>query len=174
MNSLEINKIFAALLVALLLALLSDLISKVFVDPKSLEKNSFVIEVTDAEPAASSSGADEALPEIAPLLAKASAENGEKLAIKLCSQCHTFKQGESNKTGPNLFGIVGNTFAHMAGFAYSRIFQEKHEKEKWDEEKLNTYLHKPRALMPGTKMAFAGIKKAEERADVIAYLGSLK
>ena len=174
MNSLEINKIFAALLMALLLALISDLIGKFFVDPHHLEKNSFVIDVADADASTSSSGTEEALPDITPLLAKASVENGEKLAIKLCAQCHTFKQGEGNKTGPNLFGIVGNTFAHMANFAYSRVFQEKHEKEKWDAEKLNLYIHKPRALMPGTKMAFAGIKKAEERADVIAYLESLK
>jgi cytochrome c len=62
----------------------------------------------------------------------------------------------------------------MAGFAYSKVFQEKHDKEKWDEEKLNIYIHKPRALMPGTKMAFAGIKKPEERADVIKYLDTLK
>ncbi len=174
MNSFEFNKIFAVLLVALLVMMVANLVSEGIIHPAALEKNIFVIDVPDTPLAGAALLAEEKLEPIEPLLVKANIQNGEKLSNKLCSQCHTFKPGEKAKTGPNLFGIVGSTFAHMAEFAYSRVFQEKHGKDTWDEEKLSQYLHRPRSLMPGTKMAFAGIRKVEERADVIAYLKSLK
>ncbi len=174
MNSFEFNKIFAALLVALLVAMIANLVGEEAVHPAKIAKNVFIIDVAEAPVESGGEVKEEKVPPIGPFLAKASVANGEKLVNKLCGQCHTFKAGEPAKVGPNLFGIVGNTFAHMASFAYSRVFQEKHGKDTWDEEKLNIYLHKPRALMPGTKMAFAGIKKIQDRADVIAYLKSLK
>lgn len=177
MNSFEFNKIAAAVLVALLIAFVTNMIGESLIHPKMLEKNVFIVEGVEDSAAGGGSAAsaeEEKVEPIAPLLAKADVAAGEKLAIKLCGQCHSFKSGEAHKTGPNLFGIVGGAFAHAADYAYSAAFKEKQGKENWDAEKLNLYLHKPRGYIKGTKMAFAGIKKAEDRAAVIAYLSSLK
>lgn len=121
----------------------------------------------EAAPAA----AEAALEPVGPLLAKANAANGEKLA-KVCATCHTFVKDGANKVGPNLYGIVGNHRAHLDGFAYSAAMKAQ-SGEKWDYESLNKYLNKPKDVVPGTKMAFAGLKKASDRADVIAYLRTL-
>lgn len=174
MNSFEFNKIFASLLTALLVAMIVHLFSDELISPEKLHKNIYLIDVPKEVPGEGVTPKKETLQPITPLLLKADVTRGEKLTEKLCGQCHTFKQGEHNKTGPNLFGIVGGQFAHLANFAYSKIFQEKHSAEKWDEEKLNQYLYSPRAMMKGTKMAFAGIRKDDERADVILFLKSLK
>jgi len=174
MDSFEWNKIFGAILVALLIAMVSSLVGDGLISPKKLEKNVFVIDVVETPTdAGKAGGEEEKVDPITPLLVKADAANGEKLSAKLCGQCHTFKKGEPHKTGPNLWSIVGNHYAHASDYAYSNGFKEKHS-ELWDEEKLNLYLHKPRAFIKGTKMAFAGIRKAEERADVIKYLSTLK
>lgn len=174
MDSFEFNKIAAAGLVALLIAFMASLVGEELVHSEKLEKNVFVVEGVEEATAGPASAEEEKIEPITPLLAKADAAAGEKLVNKLCGQCHTFKSGEGHKTGPNLFGIASATFGHAADYAYSSVFKEKQGKENWDVEKLSTYLHKPRAFMKGTKMAFAGIKKAEDRANVIAYLNSLK
>ena len=91
----------------------------------------------------------------------------------MCAACHTLGKGEPARIGPNLFGIVGNHHAHMAGFAYSDAMQAL-SKETWDTKHLNHFLWNPRKTIPGTKMTFAGLKKAQDRADVIKYLETLK
>ncbi len=101
----------------------------------------------------------------------ASVEKGEIVAKK-CIQCHTFTQGGTNGTGPNLFGIIGAKFAHKDDYPYSTAFKGK--QGTWDDEEINKYIHKPREYVPGTKMSFAGIKDDKERADLIAYLNTLK
>lgn len=124
-----------------------------------------------AEAEAAPAAAEAALEPVGPLLAKANAANGEKLA-KVCATCHTFVKDGANKVGPNLYGIVGNHRAHLDGFAYSAAMKAQ-SGEKWDYESLNKYLNKPKDVVPGTKMAYAGMKKASDRADVIAYLRTL-
>lgn len=171
MSSFEINKILAAILISLLGAMSTILIGGMLVNPAPLEKNTYIIEVDDTS-TTQTGPSEKALDPITPLLGSASIEEGQKLTKKLCSQCHTFEKGGAHKTGPNLFGILNGTFAHIADFAYSRVFKDKQGKENWDVEKMNLYLYKPRDYMKGTKMAFAGIKKAEDRAHVIAYLKS--
>ncbi len=91
---------------------------------------------------------------------------GEKL-FKVCVQCHALKEGE-NKIGPTLFGIVGRHSASVEGFNYSKANQEADV--VWDPQTLFDYLLSPRTVMPGTKMAYAGMKKPQDRADLIAYL----
>ena len=174
MDSFEFNKIVAALLIALLVAFIANLVGEDLVHTDPLKKNVFIVEGVEEAASGPASPQEEKIEPITPLLAKASAADGEKLANKLCGQCHTFKSGEGHKTGPNLFGIASASFAHAADYAYSSVFKEKQGKETWDAEKLNVYLQKPRAWMKGTRMAFAGIKKAEDRANVIAFLESLK
>lgn len=104
-----------------------------------------------------------------PALAEGDAAAGEKVFIK-CKACHENEQGV-NKIGPTLKGIVGRKGASVEGYAYSDGAKAKAaEGLVWDEATLAAYLPDPRAYVPGTKMAFAGLKNPQEVADVIAYL----
>ena len=88
-------------------------------------------------------------------------------------QCHTFNKGGANKIGPNLWDITEENMAAVPNYQFSSAM-EAHKGEKWDPDKLNQWLWKPQSLIKGTKMTFAGLPKAEDRADVIAYLDTLK
>jgi len=106
-----------------------------------------------------------------PALADGDAAAGEKVFIK-CKACHENEQGV-NKIGPTLKGIVGRKTASVEGYAYSDGTKAKaDEGHVWDEATLAAYLPDPKAYVPGTKMAFAGLKNPQEVADVIAYLKS--
>ncbi|MBK0399454.1 cytochrome c family protein [Limibaculum sp. M0105] len=107
-----------------------------------------------------------------PALAEGDAEKGKKVYNK-CKACHDIGEGAKNKVGPALTGIVGQEIASVEGFSYSDAFMaKKGEGLVWTEENLTTYLEKPKDMIPGTKMSFAGLKKEDERADVIAYIKS--
>src|SRR5262249_40043831 len=109
---------------------------------------------------------------IEPLMAKADASRGQALS-KPCLQCHTFEKGGANKIGPNLFGVMEEMIASVSGYQFSQALAG-HKSEKWDPDKLNIWLFKPQTFAQGTKMSFPGLPKAQDRADVIAYLESLK
>eukprot|EP01059_Diplonema_ambulator_P010380 TRINITY_DN203_c0_g1_i1.p3 TRINITY_DN203_c0_g1~~TRINITY_DN203_c0_g1_i1.p3 ORF type:complete len:108 (+),score=45.61 TRINITY_DN203_c0_g1_i1:60-383(+) len=98
-------------------------------------------------------------------------KKGAKLAQQRAGQCHTFAEGAANGVGPNLFGIVGRTSGTVPGFAYSKANSESGV--TWTAEVLDEYLTNPKKFMPGNKMAFAGLKKEKDRADIIAYLETL-
>ncbi len=85
-----------------------------------------------------------------------------------CKACHSIGEGAKNKVGPALNGIVDRPAASLEGFKYSKALRESGI--VWDETMLAKYLKKPRAAVKGTKMAFAGLKKDDQIADVIAYL----
>ncbi len=170
MDNFEFNKILAAILVALIVGAVGAVVSDRLVAPHMLEKNIFEVEVA-ASGEAGAEPAPKALEPVSPLLASANLENGEKIAKKACAQCHTFESGQPHRIGPNLWGVVGAVMGSKVGYAYSKGYQGK--TETWTYENLNHLLYKPREFIPGTKMSFAGLSKAEERADVIAYLRTL-
>jgi cytochrome c len=97
---------------------------------------------------------------------KGDAVKGETV-FKQCMACHSIKEGE-NRVGPSLHGIIGRTAGQVAGFSYSAA--NKGSGIVWSKEKLYEYLEAPQKVVVGTKMAFAGLKQAQDRADVIAYL----
>ncbi|MCB1651511.1 MAG: cytochrome c family protein [Alphaproteobacteria bacterium] len=170
MNSFQFNKIFAAVLVAGITAMLSGFISGKLVHAENLEQDAVPIVVAEA----ATSGAGEAKaagPEaITGLLATADVTKGEKLS-KACAACHSFDKGGPDKVGPNLWGVVGGPKAHKADFAYSSGMAKKGG--NWDYASLNEFLWKPKNYVKGTKMSYAGLKKTQDRADIIAWLRTL-
>ena len=115
-------------------------------------------------------GAAEPEVPIANLLASADVAKGEG-QFKKCTACHTINQGGANGTGPNLWGVVGAAIGkHAPGFPYSPALAGKGG--NWDFDALDHWIKSPREFAPGTKMTFAGISKAQDRADLLAYLNA--
>ena len=94
-----------------------------------------------------------------------------KATFGKCAACHSVKEGE-NKIGPSLHGVVGRPSHSIEGFNYSEPM--KNYNVTWDPATLDHYLADPRGVVPGTRMIFVGLKKDDERANVIAYLETLK
>ena len=95
---------------------------------------------------------------------------GEKV-FKKCAACHTLSPDGKNKVGPDLYGVIGRTTGTAEGFKYSEVMTKAGaDGHVWTEEELSKYLESPKTMFPGTKMTFAGLKKPEERVDVIAYI----
>ncbi len=111
-----------------------------------------------------------ALDPIAPRLATADPARGETLSLQ-CRVCHVTESGAQHTVGPNLWGVVGREVASQPGFGYSDSLQSLGG--SWDYEALSRYLFDPQAASPGNLMAFAGLKSARDRADLIAYLRTL-
>ena len=95
-----------------------------------------------------------------------------KIVFQRCAICHRVEKGGGNGLGPNLFGVVGRKAGTVAGFSYSAAM--KGSGITWSADKLNAYVEHPAAVVPGNRMAFAGITDAGQRADVVAYLATLK
>ena len=171
MDSMEINKGMAAVLIAGIMFFLSGLIGMHLVTEVRLEKPAIEIQGVAVAEASADAPKQEALPPIAPLLAKADVAAGESTVKKLCSSCHTVADGGKSGVGPNLYAVVGAAHGHIDGFNYSAGMKAK--AGSWTFEELSMWLHKPASFVPGTRMAFAGINNDQQRADVIAYLRSL-
>lgn len=106
-------------------------------------------------------------PDLATLLASADVASGERRA-RTCSACHTFNEGGRDGVGPNLWAVLGDDIAARASYDYSDALAA--EPGSWTFEKIDAYLLKPETAVPGNKMAFPGVRRAKDRADIIAYL----
>lgn len=172
--SFEANKIAGAILAAMILAMVSGIVANILVHPTPLAKPAYAIAGAPATESAESAPAAPAGPEpIAPLMASASVDAG-KAKTALCAACHTFEKGGPNRIGPNLYGIVGSPIAEdRGGFAFSTALTTKGKGQTWTLDNLNAWLFKPQEFASGTKMTFIGLPKAQDRANVIAYLNSM-
>jgi cytochrome c len=171
MNSYELNKIFGAVVGSFLTITAIGYLSYILVHPKQLEKSVLDIKVESAAGAAQATAEPAAqIDPIAPLLASANAGAGAAL-LRNCTSCHTFEKGGRNGVGPNMWGVVGNMKGATAGFQYSPQLVGK--AGEWGYEELNQFLANPRAYVPGTRMAYAGMRRAEDRANLIAHLRTL-
>ena len=98
---------------------------------------------------------------------------GKKVANK-CKSCHDFTDKKKNKVGPYMWAIVGKPAGQVPGYKFSKAHMKKAADIVWDAATMDKYLENPRKMIPGNKMAFAGLKKAEDRANLIAYMATLK
>ena len=173
MDAFEFNKIAGAVLSALLVLFGIKTIAEIAYTSHEPEKPGYVIAVKAPKPGKPDKAAPAGFDAKAILakLSDANAEDGEE-AFRKCLACHTTEKGGAKKVGPNLFGIVGREVAASADFAYSPSM--KKYGGKWTLERLVTYLNNPRGTVPGTRMAFAGVKDEQELADLTAYLNTLK
>ncbi|MBA8877270.1 c-type cytochrome [Phyllobacterium myrsinacearum] len=175
MDSSAFNKYAMAFLATVFVVMTAGILSDFVFDSHAPEKPGFIIQAAEAggEGEAGAPAAAAAVP-IATLLASADATRGEAV-FKRCQACHTGEKGGANKVGPNLWDIVDRPMATHEGFSYSGAIKDfsKGGKELWTFDHLNHFLTSPKAYIKGTAMGFAGDKKDNERADLIAYLRTL-
>ena len=169
MDSFEINKIVAAvLLVALLIIGISKLSNVIFhVEKPKTPGYAVNVEQTVVTTTESSSEKMEEKVDMAALMAMGDISIGEKV-FKKCAACHSIVKGGKNNIGPALYNVVGRQIGSVSDYKYSKALSE-YGKE-WSIEELNGYLIKPAKWIKGTKMAFAGLRKEKDRASVILYL----
>ena len=166
MSSFEIIKFVGAVLTVALVAMVIGKIGDVLVNPND-RKDAVVVATA---PVVVAKKEEKRLNPISPLLADADMTKGKKVA-KQCASCHTFNKGGKNKIGPALWKVVDRNMGGITSYKYSSGM--KAMKKKWGYEELNAFLVKPRKYIKGTKMAFVGLKKASDRANLIAFLRSL-
>jgi len=170
MDSFEWNKIFGAVLGTGLLVFGLKIVGAGLFHGEEPAKAGFAIATADAQTADAGGAAAAGVP-LPVLLAKADKDKGMATA-KTCVACHDFSKGGPNKVGPNLWDVVSRPMGAAPGFAYSEGFKTMAGKN-WGYDELNTWLQAPKEYIKGTKMAYAGMSKAEDRANVLAYLASL-
>ncbi|MGN8023285.1 c-type cytochrome [Phyllobacterium sp. 22229] len=176
MDSSAFNKYAMAFLATVFVVMTAGIHSDFVFDSRAPEKPGFIIQAAEAggEGEAGAPAAAAAAVPIATLLASADATRGEAI-FKRCQACHTGEKGGANKVGPNLWDIVDRPIATHEGFSYSGAIKDfsKGGKELWTFDHLNHFLTSPKGYIKGTAMGFAGDKKDNERADLIAYLRTL-
>ena len=168
MDSFEINKIVAAVLMVALLVIGIGKLSDVIFHVEKPEKPGYAVDVEEVTTVSTSTKASvEEKVDIATLMAMGDVTIGEKV-FKKCAACHSIVKGGKNNIGPALYNVVGRKTGVVSDYKYSKALAS-YDKE-WTFEELNGYLIKPAKWVKGTKMAFAGLRKEKDRASVIKYL----
>ncbi|WP_339950642.1 cytochrome c family protein [uncultured Albimonas sp.] len=166
MDTMEINKIVGACVGALLIYLGVQFFAELVFHPASHgdeHEYAYALEVQET------GGGEEEQIDVAALLEGGDAGRGERIFGK-CKACH--KVDGSNGTGPHLDGVVNREIDAVAGFSYSGALEQVGD--VWSKENLFHFLENPKAVAPGTAMGFAGLRKPDDRADLIAYLATLQ
>ena len=165
MDSFEINKIVAAILVVFLVIFGIGKISDIIFYVEKPKTSAYKVEVSTAS-STQDSNTDQ-LVDITALLAMGNVDDGKKV-WKKCSACHSIKKGGKNKIGPALYNILGRNVADLDNYKYSKALMAYGK--TWTFEKMNGFLKKPQAYIKGTKMAFAGLKKEKDRASILLFM----
>ena len=168
MDSFEINKIIAAVLMVALLIIGISKISKIVFHVEKPKIPGYAVEVEKvASASASTAEIIEEKVDIAALMAMGDLASGEKI-FKKCAACHSIVQGGKNNIGPALYNVVGRKVGGVSDYKYSKALASYDK--SWTFEELNGFLLKPTKWIKGTKMAYAGLRKEKDRASVIKYL----
>ena len=168
MDSFELNKIIAAILMVALLVIGLGKFSDVIFHVEKPETPGYAVDVEQAITV--STKTEKVVKEkidITALMAMGDITAGEKI-FKKCAACHSIVKGGKNKIGPALYNVVGRQVGNVEGYKYSKALAA-YDKE-WTFEELNGFLIKPTKWIKGTKMAYAGLRKEKDRASVIKYL----
>ena len=173
MDSFEINKIIAAILLTVLIIIGIGKFTDILFHVDKPQQSAYKIEGLEVAATNASTDSTEAkiveAVDIKVLLAMGDLAHGEKV-FKKCSACHMIAAGGKNMIGPNLWNVIGRTAGSVNDYKYSKAMVA-YAKE-WSFEEMNSYLIKPQAYIQGTKMAFAGLRKEKDRASVILYMNS--
>ena len=168
MDSFEINKIVAAVLMVALLIIGIGKLSDVIFHVEKPKTPGYAVDVEQATTVTSSTASEEIEKiDIASLMSMGDIALGEKV-FKKCSACHSIVKGGKNNIGPALYNVVGRKTGIAPDYKYSKALSAYNK--EWTFEELNGYLIKPAKWIKGTKMAFAGLRKEKDRASVIKYL----
>ena len=170
MDSFEINKIIASILLVALLIIGISKVSNIIFKVNKLDSSAYKVELPDND--ANQVNEESTIKvedkvDISALMALGDLTHGEKV-FKKCSACHSIEAGGGNKIGPALYNVVGRKIAAVQDYKYSKALVEY--KKNWSFEELNGFLIKPQKWIKGTKMAYAGLRKEKDRASVILYL----
>ncbi len=167
MDSFELNKIIAAILmVALLVIGLGKIADGVFHVNKP-EKPGYKVEVEGQSTTVTQASKVVEKIDIAALMAQGDVSSGKKI-FKKCAACHSIKKGGTNKIGPALYNVVGRKVGGATDYKYSKTLASYGK--NWTFEELNGFLKKPASYLKGTKMSYAGLRKETDRASIIKYL----
>ncbi len=168
MDSFELNKIIAAVLLIALIVIGIGKISDIAFHVNKPEKSAYKVDIPENNVASTSTvkKISEKV-DIAALIALGDLAHGEKV-FKKCAACHLVNKGGENKIGPALYGVLGRKVASKEDYKYSKAMASYDR--NWTFEEMNGYLKKPQSHIKGTKMAFAGLRKEKDRASVILYL----
>ena len=168
MDSFELNKIIAAVLMVALLVIGIGKFSDIIFHVDKPETPGYKVDIDQvATIAISTSTAKEEKIDIAALMAMGDITSGQKI-FKKCAACHSISKGGKNNIGPALYNVVGRKVGAISDYKYSKSLAS-YDKE-WTFEELNGFLIKPAKWIRGTKMAYAGLRKEKDRASVIKYL----
>tara|TARA_Y100000817_G_C16848556_1_gene541089 strand:- start:1577 stop:2125 length:549 start_codon:yes stop_codon:yes gene_type:complete len=173
MDSFELNKIIAAVLLTALIIIGIGKFTDLLFYVEKPEQSAYKVEGLDvaqiSKDDSEKSKQEVQKVDIKQLLALGNVAHGEKV-FKKCSACHMIVSDGKNMIGPNLWGVIGRQAAVISNYNYSKAMKD-YGKE-WSFEEMNAYLIKPQAYIKGTKMAFAGLRKEKDRASVILYMNS--